>query len=158
MNEMNSHLSTSFCRYNCAHQTVFSFVLVATRVLILAQKPGICGSNMSTSIWTRLLNVAGTAPSCGLRGFIQTHIWGFGGCQAQRPISCGSRVNCMELCRRGSVLRRRRLAGAAHLPHTHVVYRTVYGYSNRARWWGSMSPSNTKFDRCALDKWAFTGR
>ena len=29
---------------------------------------------MSTPIWTRLLNVAGTAPSCGLRGFIQTHI------------------------------------------------------------------------------------
>ena len=71
---MNSHLSTIFVATIVHIKRCSVFVLVATRVLILALQPGICGSNMSTPIWTRLLNIAGTAPSCGLRGFIQTHI------------------------------------------------------------------------------------
>ena len=82
----------------------------------------------------------GTAPSCGLRELIQTHpgiSWRSGAawrtcsrrhaesvysvgsaCPPEQLASSrlrGSRVNCFELCRCGSLLVRRRLAGAARL-------------------------------------------
>ena len=43
---------------------------------------------MSTPAWTKLVNVVGTAPFCGLREFIKL-ILAFRACQAQRPFSQG---------------------------------------------------------------------
>ena len=117
------------------------------------------GSNPSTPAWTKLVNVAGTAPSCGEREFIRTHIgvswlsgaalhlgrrWKWKNCDRPAELVhprwidlpsrasrfndehcrcsrlCGSRVNCLEPCRSGSIL----------------VNRTAYDHAQRARWWG----------------------
>ena len=61
--------------------------------------------------------IVSVIPSCAAR-FNGEH------CRCSRP--CGSRVNCLELCRRGSIPVRGRWVGAAHLPIS-AFNREAYG-------------------------------
>ena len=77
------------------HDTAFSLVLDVQQS-VLTQQPGFFEeATRQCQFWTKLVNVAGTAPSCGLRGFIRTH---FGGSWLfRRSDPSGKKVEVEEL-------------------------------------------------------------